>query len=119
MHTLFLELALSFIRKVTLMQEATWEPFLFWTAINADFQGELWFLNAVCTTRKNIKVLALEMMVIIYNGRMTLTKQSMYKPSFVTEWRVSPIQGKTLCTVTAGARGMAAFPEEKGKNISV
>lgn len=32
------------------------------------------------------------------------------------EWRVSPVQGKTLCKVTVGARGKAVFPEKKTIN---
>lgn len=36
----------------------------------------------------------------------------MYKPSFEMEWRVSPIQGKTLCKVTVGAGDTVAFPGE-------
>lgn len=32
------------------------------------------------------------------------------------EWRVSPVQGKTLCKVTAGAGGKAVFPEKKTIN---
>lgn len=36
----------------------------------------------------------------------------MHKPSFVLEWKVSRVQGKTLCKVTVGAGGTAAFPEE-------
>lgn len=39
-----------------------------------------------------------------------LDAPSLYKPSFVMEWRVSPIQDKTLCKGTVGAGGMAAFP---------
>lgn len=42
----------------------------------------------------------------------------MYKPSFVTEWRESRVQGKTLCKVTVGAGGMAAFPEETRANVN-
>lgn len=42
----------------------------------------------------------------------------MYKPSSVMEWRVSPVQGKTLCKVTVGAGGKAVFPEKKTINIS-
>lgn len=36
------------------MLEAAWEPFLFWTPINADFQGELWFLNPLCKNTENV-----------------------------------------------------------------
>lgn len=32
------------------------------------------------------------------------------------EWRVSPVQGKTLCKVTVGAGGKAVFPEKKTIN---
>lgn len=41
-----------------------------------------------------------------------LTAQSIYKPSFEMEWRVSPVQGKKLCRVTIGAGGTTAFPGE-------
>lgn len=51
MHTLFLGLVLSLFVKTRLMLEAPCKPFLFWTAINADFQGEMWFLNPLCNKR--------------------------------------------------------------------
>lgn len=44
-HTLFRDVVLSLIMKGRLLLKPIWEPFLFRTAINADFQGELWFLN--------------------------------------------------------------------------
>lgn len=43
----------------------------------------------------------------------------MYKPSFVMEWRASPVQGKTLCKVIVGARGTPVFPVETRANINV
>lgn len=74
-------MVLSLIVKARLMLEATWEPFLFWTPINADFQGELWFLNPLCQKKKKKKqkekekifnvFVVVEMMVIQqYDSRM-------------------------------------------------
>lgn len=48
-----------------------------------------------------------------------LDEQPMYKPSFVMEWRASPIQDKTLCKVTVGGGGTAAFPEETRANTNM
>lgn len=42
----------------------------------------------------------------------------MHKPSFVMEWRVSLVQGKTLCKEREGAGGKAADPEETILSIS-
>lgn len=37
----------------------------------------------------------------------------MYKPSFGMEWKVSPIQERTLCKGREDAEEMTAFPEKQ------
>ena len=49
---------------------------------------------------------------------MSINYTLIYKPSFVMEWRESRVQGKTLCKVTVGAGGTAAFPEETRVNVN-
>lgn len=103
------------------MLEATWEPFLFWTAVNADFQGEMWFLNPLCKNTENIqfhKCLRDDGHTVLLTAEWALTAESRYKPSFVMEWRAWPVQDKTLCRGTVGAGGTAAFPEETRVNIN-
>lgn len=79
-HTLFLEVVLSLIVKGRLPLDTTWEPFFFWTAINADFQGELWFLNPLCEKRETNVISAADKMAIqCYKKKKTVHVQTLIR----------------------------------------
>lgn len=114
--TLFLEMVLSLIVKAGLKPGATCKPFLFWTAISADFQGDMKFLNPLCEGANNTRFIAV--LERSYSGETVVTSQSLYKPASVMEWRASRVPGKTLYKATADSREKAAFPGERSEKIN-
>lgn len=92
------------------MLETTWETFLFCTAISDDFHGKLWFLNPLWREKKKSTNGD-----SFYNmtAECAIDVDYMYKPSFEMEWKVSPIQERTLCKGREDGGETAAFPEKE------